>query len=72
MQDGKQAHEASQIDDKDRNNAVSGKGITLWNYGPERRRGRTSVGFNVYLRRVRETATDRLHGLLNRVKRQRL
>lgn len=70
MQNDKQARDATQIDATGCNNAGIGEGIALWNYGPARRQVRRRVGFNIYLRRVRDTAKDRLRGLLNRVKRQ--
>lgn len=47
------------------NDVAFHEGIALWNYGPARRQARKSVGFDVYLW---HKATDRLHGLLNRIK----
>lgn len=48
-----------------------GESPTLWYYGRARRKVRARVSFYGNLRRVWDTAKDRLHGLLNRAKRHK-
>ena len=69
MQNDKQGHGGTLIDASATHNAPIGESHALWNYGAARRQVRRRVSFNIYLRRIRETATDRLYGLLNRIKR---
>jgi len=71
MLDYKQGREAIQINASAANNPPIGESFTLVNFGPACWQVHR-VRLKLYLRRIRETAADRIHGLLNRVKRHLL